>query len=234
MLNWDQWEQACLIHSRSKSFRKKLDKANKLAMQVLEQSNNPYIAFSTGKDSTVIFHLVKDIAPDITTIYGFDDFHLKVSEEYLERISKTNEIRIRRNETKHTDWFTSNIGNIDLVDEYDCIFLGLRAQENSNRKKFLSSKGLAFFSEKHNAIYCNPIGWWSILDVWAYIFSKNRDYNRAYKIMTEHKIPFERQRIGPFAAEAAIGYGQLSILKLCFPEDYNNFIALYPQAKLYV
>lgn len=231
MLNWEQWKQTCLVHAKSIRFQDKVKCASDLCLSVLEQINNPAIAFSCGKDSTVIYHLVKDIAPDIEAFYWDDEFILDESEKYMNRIG---DINIRKNEAKHTNWFKTNVGIKDDLLGFDTVFLGLRAEENSYRKKQLAMYGLAFFSKKHQYNIINPIGWWKIIDVWAYIFTTKRDYNKAYQIMAKNYIDYDRQRIGPFANDRAIGYGQISILKQCFPDDYNRFIQKYPIARSYV
>ena len=135
MLEWSQWKQTCLIHARSARFKNKVNRANELIMSVLEKANNPSIGFSCGKDSTVVFHLVKDIAPDIEAFYWDDEFILSESKKYLDRIG---EINIRKNQAKHTDWFKTNIGQADSLEELETVFLGLRAEENSYRKKQLA------------------------------------------------------------------------------------------------
>jgi 3'-phosphoadenosine 5'-phosphosulfate sulfotransferase (PAPS reductase)/FAD synthetase len=231
MLNWKHWQRACLIHARSKSFREKVEKANKLITEVLLKSEKPAIAFSTGKDSTVVYHLVKDIAPDIDAFHYDDEFMLQESKHYLERIGN---VKIKKIEEAHTEWFITNEGQNDNVKEFDTIFLGMRAAENGYRKRHLAKMGLAYYAKKYNQIICNPIAWWSIEDVWAYIFSTKRDYNQAYRVMHEKGISVEKQRIGPFANRRAIQYGQLANLKKCFPNDYNQFIKKYPEAKGYV
>jgi 3'-phosphoadenosine 5'-phosphosulfate sulfotransferase (PAPS reductase)/FAD synthetase len=230
MLNWEQWKQACLVHSNSMKFQDKIKNASDLCLSVLEQINNPAIAFSGGKDSTVVYHLVKDIAPDIESFYWDDEFILIETELYIDKIG---DINIKKNQAKHTDWFKTNIGKIDNLEEFDTIFLGLRADENSYRKKQLANYGLAYFSKKYQYNIINPIGWWKLIDVWAYIFSTNRDYNKAYEIMAKNDIDYKNQRIGPFANDRAIQYGQIAILKQCFPDDYNKFIQKYPIAKSY-
>lgn len=231
MLNWQQWEQTCLVHSKSAAFAKNVGKANDLIMSVLKEVEYPAIPFSCGKDSTVVYHLVKDIGPDIPAFYWDDEFILTDSTDYMKRVG---EIEIRKNAAKHASWFETNVGEIDNLSDFDTIFLGLRAEENSYRRKNLGKMGLAYFSKKSNYNVINPIGWWGILDVWAYIFSTQRDYNIAYKKMAANDVDYKNQRIGPFANDRALGYGQIYVLKRCFPDDYNRFITKYPIAKSYV
>lgn len=231
MLNWQQWQKTCMLHARSVKFQDRVRRATDICMFALENSVNPAIAFSGGKDSTVVYHIVKDIAPDIESFYWDDEFILSYSKNYIERLG---DINIRKNQSRHTDWFQTNTGKKDTLSQFDTVFLGLRAEENAYRKKQLARYGLAFFSKKHDYNIINPIGWWKLIDVWAYIFSTNRDYNYSYRVMAEKNVEYNQQRVGPFANEKAVQYGQIAILKLCFPDDYNRFIQKYPIAKSYV
>ncbi|MFP4042557.1 MAG: phosphoadenosine phosphosulfate reductase family protein [Bacteroidales bacterium] len=233
MLSWEQWKRACLVHARSLRFKEKVRKANELITDVLLKHDNPAIAFSTGKDSTVVYHLVKDIGPDIDVFHNDHEWMLTVSRHYLNRIQESDNVISVKFEDKHCDWFITNKGSSDSV-TYDLVFLGLRAEENGYRKKYMRANGLYSYSGKYSQFNCSPIGWWTIEDVWGYIFSTDRDYNRAYEIMNNNGIPIDRQRIGPFANKLAMQYGQIAILKQCFPDDYNLFIKEYPEAKGYV
>jgi 3'-phosphoadenosine 5'-phosphosulfate sulfotransferase (PAPS reductase)/FAD synthetase len=230
MLSWNQWKRVCLIHARSDRFKNKVIRANNLIMRALENSTNPAIAFSSGKDSTVVYHLVKDIAPDIDAFHNDHEFMLKESKDYMDRIGN---VKIIKYEDHHCEWFVTNLGESDSTD-YDTVFLGLRGEENNYRKTYIRVNGLYHYTGKYNQYSCSPIGWWTIHDVWAYIFSTGRDYNKAYEIMNDNGIPPKMQRIGPFANKLAMQYGQIATLKRCFPDDYNRFIKRFPEAKGYV
>ena len=116
----------------------------------------------------------------------------------------------------------------------DGVFLGLRAEENKQRKIFLRKYSSLYFVQQKQIWYCNPIAWWSVYDVWAYILSNQIDYNKAYDKLSEINIAIDKQRIGPFANERALGYGQLAILKIGWPEEYQRFQEKYPEATAFV
>lgn len=48
----------------------KIQWAKERITRALEQLDRPSVAFSAGKDSTVLLHLIRQFRPDVTTIYG--------------------------------------------------------------------------------------------------------------------------------------------------------------------
>ena len=111
------------------------------------------------------------------------------------------------------------------------VFLGLRAEEASYREKHLRSQGPLFQAASDGKWRSNPISWWNVLDVWAYIMARDIPYNRAYDVMEKMGIPLDRQRIGPFAY--ALGGGSAAILKKGWPDWWNRYIADHPEARQY-
>jgi 3'-phosphoadenosine 5'-phosphosulfate sulfotransferase (PAPS reductase)/FAD synthetase len=97
----------------------------------------------------------------------------------------------------------------------------------------LRTLGPLFFAQSDQFWHCNPIHQWSWKDVWAYIYSNEVDYNRAYDRLDEIGVEPEHQRIGPLAVERVLSFGQLVILKRGWPDLYNKFCDKYPEARLY-
>lgn len=221
------WIQQMLEYAETDIHKKRVSVSKQVIQEAIEKTSNPYVSISGGKDSTVVHALCP---PDIRRIHHDDEFCLSVTNQYLKSISH---LIILKTEAKHTDWFVTNKGENDLSKlDFDCCFLGLRAQENSYRRKHLANYGLIY--ESKGKIFCNPISWWKIEDVWAFLLSNEIPYNAAYDIMHENGVSPDRQRIGPFANDRAVGYGQLQILKKCFPSDFNRFCSKYPKARAYV
>ena len=63
-----KWNE--LTQEQNKPLRYKIDKAKDVINQALSVATNPGLAFSGGKDSTVLLHLIRQVKPDITVIYG--------------------------------------------------------------------------------------------------------------------------------------------------------------------
>ena len=194
-----------------------------------------YVAFSGGKDSTVLFSLVREYYSQTPGLWGDDEFYLPETFRYINRVRASGAKIIQiKNKVIHTDWFISNAEcNADPAYlKYSGAFTGLRAQENSYRRKYLRKYG-ALYNSKKKGWLCNPLAWWKTIDIWAYIYSRKIDYNSAYDRLSEIGVELEHQRIGPYATEKALGYGQMAILKKGWPDEYQRFVKKFPQAGAY-
>lgn len=239
-------KEVFVYYYKTNAFQKKIQTAKKVIRRAFDSlpSEKWYVAFSGGKDSTVVFDLVRSEYKDIQGIWNDDEFYLPETIEYIERMKKAGaNIAHISIQVQHTEWFTANEGNpatADIYDKYSGVFWGLRAQENSKRKKFLKACGVLHYSQAQGKSKtagkwtCSPIAWWSTEDVWAYIFGRVLDYNKAYDRLSEMGLPIDKQRIGPYATENALGYGMLVTLKKGWPEEYQYFLAKHPQAAEYV
>jgi len=234
-------KKAFLFHAESASFKKKEEQAKLVIDNAFKVSDKWYIALSGGKDSTVVFDLVRSKEKNILSMWSDEEFFLPETKAYIDRLmgSGSNIKRIKGAIT-HTDWFISNKylgekGKTETAQEMflEGVFLGLRAEENKRRRIYLSKFGLLYYANNRKLWQCNPIGWWNVKDVWAYIISHNIDYNKAYDKLGGLGLSFDKQRIGPFATDRALGYGQLAILKMGWPDEYQRFVAKFPEAVRY-
>lgn len=228
-----------LLHARTGIYKRRLAEARRIVSEALSKSAAPYVAFSTGKDSTVVAGLVREQRPAIPLTWSDDQWYLPESLEYVTRLKQAGvDVRQIRTSAHHADWF-SVAGDWDGIPDYarqqewNLVFLGLRQEENSYRRIHLRKFGPLFLAASDGYWHCNPIWQWTWRDVWAYIHSTGLDYNRAYDKMAEMGIPPERQRIGPLAVERVLGYGQLAILKRGWPDLFNEYAARHPEARSY-
>lgn len=241
------------LHARTPGFAARVDRARAIVAQALalEKACAPYVAFSAGKDSTVVLHLVREQAPDAPAVFADDEWNLP---ETLDLVARTPGCARIASRVWHADWFTSWESGEDIpagtvwVDAprrdglqtygrgqgYDLAFIGLRREESAHRRIHLRKYGPLYFAASDDFWHCNPIHDWSWRDVWAYIVSRQLDYNRAYDVLEALGVPPEHQRIGPLAVERVLGYGQLVILKRGWPELFNRFAAAHPEARSYV
>ncbi|MGH7916951.1 MAG: hypothetical protein ACREQE_05735, partial [Candidatus Binataceae bacterium] len=44
---------------------------------------------------------------------------------------------------------------------------------------------------------CNPVGWWMLEDIWAFIASHELPYSSVYDRLAEIGVPRHLQRVGP-------------------------------------
>lgn len=175
--------------------------ARTIIKEALSKSKTPVIAFSGGKDSTAILHLVRGIKPDVPALFCDTGVESKHTYNYVKTIDNLitvkaettfwnlvdihgwpvskSKAKTRGNacckvlkEEPAKKWYAEN--NTDLV------FLGLTMAESRNRKLHLLHYGPLFFAKSHCQFRCSPIYNWEVDDVWNYIKSNGFDYNKAY------------------------------------------------------
>jgi 3'-phosphoadenosine 5'-phosphosulfate sulfotransferase (PAPS reductase)/FAD synthetase len=229
------------LHARTSGFGRKVEQAREIIRQALETPNSPaYVALSGGKDSTVVYALAREQAPDIPAVWSDDEWWLPETMDYIRRLQAAGlDVRQIRTTAWHADWFTIR-GDYDGIPAYakeqnwGLVFLGLRQEESAARRVHLRTFGSLFFAQTDDFWHCNPIHDWSWRDVWAFIVSQELDYNQAYDRLEEIGVQPEHQRIGPFAVERALGYGQMAILKKGWPEMFIRFAEAHPEAREFV
>lgn len=228
-------------------FKRRVVEAQRLIERMLEVASAPYVALSGGKDSTVVRDLVCRQTPDTPCIYVDDEWRLPETDAYLSAIPNLRRVAKRG---EHAEWFTAwdekKPSDAEWLGDdyrpdwaratlgYDGCFLGLRIEENTRRRLYLRRYGPLHFNQRRDAWQCSPIAKWSTADVWTYILSRDIPCNTAYDVLERIGVPLEEQRIGPFAVERALGYGQLAILKRGWPDLFNRFAEKYPEARSYV
>jgi 3'-phosphoadenosine 5'-phosphosulfate sulfotransferase (PAPS reductase)/FAD synthetase len=228
------------LHARTDGYKRKLERARDMISRALATPNAPpYVALSGGKDSTVVYALVREQCPDVPAVWSDDEWYLPETLDYIRRLQGAGlDVRQIRTNAVHAPWLAVS-GDWDGIPHYarmqnwGLCFLGLRQEESSARRVHLRTFGPLFFALSDDFWHCNPIHDWTWRDVWAYIVSVGLDYNRAYDRLEEIGVEPEHQRVGPLAVERALGYGQLAILKRGWPDLYNRFVATHPEASAY-
>ena len=191
--------------------------------EAMGRVSRPYVAFSGGKDSLVVAHMVSQVAPAIPMVYCDDELLFPDHVEYIEQVKARmgDRLRIVQGSGLHRQWFRPwkpgvkwwrephrdmealpwvterNVSPGELASRlgYDSVFLGLRRQESVRRAGILAA---ATGCDRLNGIwYVNPLLDWSDDDVWAYIRAHGLDYCPVYDRLAEIGVGVHRQRLGP-------------------------------------
>ena len=194
--------------------------------------------------------LARSIAPALPAQHSARHFILPETRAYLDRIDNLRFVGYRgaadadfgqswesaeqaRSEYPELKWLTEDRDiRVRGADE-DGVFLGLRADENTYRRKHLRTQGRLFCNSETGKWQSNPVAFWSVWDVWAYIYSHDLDYSAAYDRLTDIGVDVDLQRTGPLAVERALGMGQLAWLKRGWPDLFNRYAAIHPEARAY-
>lgn len=196
--------------------------------------------------------LARSIRPELPAVAYVQKWRLPETTSYLRSIANLRVVCSRdTRDTEYSDerwsceaearaewpsceWLESDRAGVDLnygQQEIGAI-LGLRADESARRRVHLRARGVIYESVD-GRVQCNPIAWWSALDVWAYIHSRSTNYNLAYDVLERLGVPLERQRIAEFMIDRVIGYGTLTVLKQGWPDLFNRFAEAHPEARAY-
>lgn len=170
--------------------------------KALSEHKNPAIAFSGGKDSTVVLNLVREIDPNIKAVFCNTGVEHKTTYQYIKRV-------------KNVIWLKPKKSFWDCIEEYgfpkmkgetsgirqnqccnwlkdkpmkeyikenniDLIFTGLTMAESHQRMMFLKSWGNYGYVKSWKVFKCHPIHDWDEKKVWNYIKNNNLDYNKGY------------------------------------------------------
>jgi 3'-phosphoadenosine 5'-phosphosulfate sulfotransferase (PAPS reductase)/FAD synthetase len=236
-----------LAHAQTGRYRWCVESARHLCGEWLARIKNPSVAFSGGKDSTVVLHIVRSIHPKCPAHYSHPEYELDETRALLNATQNLCQYAYRN---RHADWFTA-WENPSIIPDgvvwfdgktsaawavdngIDGVAVGIRAEENAYRRIVIRKMGALFYAWNKRIWQSWMIHNWTVEDVWAYILSNDVPYNQAYNRMDDANIPLKDQRIGPFANRRALDRGQLTILRTVFPEQFNRFAATHPEAGSY-
>lgn len=171
------------LRARSSGYRKRVDAALRLIEEALTKHAPMYVAFSCGKDSAVMFDLVREVDPTVEGrfvrwpetrwIDAFDD----VLEAWRDRGAIVTVLDLARgslSENVPDRWL-----RLRETSPSRGSFIGLRAEESSARRITLGVHGLLHVGRDGFARCC-PIGRWQLADVAARVVENDLPMLSAY------------------------------------------------------
>lgn len=91
-----------LLHGRLRMHKRRVHRARRIIEQALVEMQSPSVAFSGGKDSTVVLHLVRSIAPDTPAHYGHEEWVLPETAALIEATPNVVKTALP---DRHAEWF---------------------------------------------------------------------------------------------------------------------------------
>lgn len=185
----ETWREAFLERAHTRDYWDRVREAEDVIREAFDRHLRPYVAFSGGKDSTVMAHMVLQHRPSTTVLhwdYGAAYVPDPIHEEIL-GIARHMGARLRLETSplyeqqgrqavgvlgKHMiGWLLPKLAR----EGYDASFVGLRSAESGKRRRRINSgRSLSDIREYW------PMASWSWLDVWAYIVSHGLPYLSVY------------------------------------------------------
>ncbi len=201
----------------------------------LAQCQRPYVAWSGGKDSTVMLWLARMERPDIEAIYFDADSCLPDGWEYMQRLIQKWHVNFRAVKTRpildvlaewgidhdRIDYLTMKATVVEPVRQlvaegYDGNAVGIRAQESRGRTWGAKRYGELFNAKGYRTMQCWPMLWWTKEEVWLCIDHYGIPYHPAYD--KTRFAPREDIRVSYWAGETNRQFGRYKWLEYYYPD----------------
>jgi 3'-phosphoadenosine 5'-phosphosulfate sulfotransferase (PAPS reductase)/FAD synthetase len=178
-----------LLHAELDDYQARIDAAEDIITEALNRAKKTYIAYSGGKDSLAMLHLVLQASPNITVWhwdYGPYYMPRSMETEILENARKIGAKNIivdtsekyNQGRCEKNVLFPALFGKVQpgmAKDGYDMVMVGLRAEESRRRK---AKTATGFRAGKITE--CYPVYQLTARDIWAYVVSNNIHYCSHY------------------------------------------------------
>ena len=182
-----------LDHSRTPEYRKKEQQMLDITSDAI-RAYKPYVAFSGGKDSTVMLHAVCRYKPLPVVIYDLDAYMPRQYQAEIEELAyKLGAIDVRIL-TQRDDFLKDMEQYVkdELSKEFNMSLVGIRSGENP-RRKIRVKYNIAIMGMKE----MHPVGYMSNIDIWSYIVKHKVPYHSHYD-RRSISTPIEDVRFGSF------------------------------------
>lgn len=227
------------IYAKLPVFRRRVEKSLSILRAFIEKSENPYVAWSTGKDSTACVGLARAIK-NIVAVNLDNGVELPDNAKVLKQVDNVLVYHAEHLFLDLMDQYgfeSPKLRKSNFVKEFeqkynfDGVIVGLRRDESAVRKRYL--KG-SIYQRKDGFWVCLPIIDWSINDVFAYLITNDLPIHEMYT--KKSHMPLERRRVGGFVSSRNRGaeFGRFVWLREQYPEVWKDLSARYPEIKKYV
>lgn len=243
--------EGLLAHSRLPVIQRRISQSLELIKEWRVRCTKPYLAWSTGKDSTLSLWLALQVDPGIEVVYFDAESSLPETQEMLNTLPSSWGFKLRVVKTRPLIDVLVEHGLLNAGveratmqatvyepikrlrhDGYDGVIVGVRADESCGRKMAVSQRGPLFNSKASGMLTCWPLARWSARDVWAVTLANNIPYNKAYDKRLD--LPLEERRVSYWAGETQRAFGRYTWLKRYHPELFQKLAEQLPEVKGYV
>ena len=244
-----------LTNAQTSEFQRKLEEAAILIHEALGKNLSWYVAWSGGKDSTALAHLVNRIQPGIEVWCEKDDCDFPGELEYVRRVADMFVFNLNLHIPDVSLWEHIEEHGIDICEDlhsrgtvfsdehfyaaiteqekrHDGVFLGLRNEESNARRKNTERHG-PIYQRKNGKWTCNPLYNWTGTDVFSYLVSNSIPIFDVYFKTRFVNDPAEIRKSWVLPSAQA-SEGQALWIKYYYPSLFNRLAQKYPELRNYV
>lgn len=239
------------LYAKLPVFRRRVERSLETIRQALKAEPHSYVAWSGGKDSTALLHLVRRVEPNIPILHVRTDIEYPDCQIFVDEMIEAWQLpvtiltgpsawEVLREEGGPFGQVNVATSRIDKecffepiereVEQagYKQVFMGLRAQESYSRRMNRVVRGARYYNKSRDIWSCNPIVDWDARDVFAYHLVNDIPMSPIYSRAYLHPEP-ERIREGWWTpGDAAAGHGMLVWLRYHYPQLYERLKAEWP------
>jgi 3'-phosphoadenosine 5'-phosphosulfate sulfotransferase (PAPS reductase)/FAD synthetase len=254
---WNLWKRVCSVHAKTPDHIYRVQQSKNIVHKMYVTNPSAYIAWSAGKDSTAMVHLIYVLCGiDAPTMSIKDDCDFPGEKRYIQKLADAwnvkldilcpgmslkklvQEMSLRAGEDLHSrDTDFANIAFYQCIERYrkkkksPGVYLGMRSSESKARALNRLMRGL-IYCKKSGEVVCQPICDWSDIDVFAYLFSHNIELFDVYKCCRLHDPPSKIRKSWWLPGTSA-RKGQMVWLRTYYPSIYRLAIGIMPDSRRY-
>lgn len=175
-----------------------------------------YCSTSWGRDSVVVAHLVatSGVADRVPLAYAScADVPGRV--EQPDSPAVRDAFLARFPGMVYREW-RRGLGSLHEATGTDRYVSGVRGSESGQRRAAMRIHGEA------TGRTCRPIGWWSSLDVWAYLARHDLPVHAAYAMSLGGRLERDRIRVHSIGGEDGSSFGRIEWEDRYYPEETDG------------
>lgn len=241
-------DEVCRVWAKMDVYRNKLHNTRMLIAEMLTFCKNPYIAFSCGKDSSVMADIILSIDPTVPCrfvssgetriLHNVDDVMGYFKEKYQASIEEIVFDRVFTEEWKEASFDEQRkAGRRDIQSldnsSFGGVFMGLRKQESRGRCVSLIThhtdgipKYMYQYAEKEYYRMC-PMADWKTEDIGAYLVTHEIPVLDWYK-----EYGYEARTTARLTGDA-VRQNTIFYIKTHNPEGYQRLVQRFPELRIY-
>jgi phosphoadenosine phosphosulfate reductase len=244
------------LNAEMNTYKSRLKQATVQIHRAFEISKCWYVAWSGGKDSTVLAHLVSRLYPGTVIWSEKDDCDFPGELEYVKNTAKRFDWNLELTIPEESLWAEVAKGGLKLCEDIHSrgkafsddffyaaiekqeqkhagVFLGLRGEES--RGRYMNFKQRGFIYQRKNGKYtCIPLAKWSGIDIFSYLITNEIPIFDIYYKTKFHEDDPTRIRKSWVLPGSHARKGYCAWLRYYYPEIFLKLAAIYPKVKSYV